>query len=313
MNNLAFVFPGQGSQTVGMINALYEDFPEIQHVFSRASDVLNINLLEIVQSDPNDILNHTEITQPALLTCSVAMWEVWKTQTDIVPKYMAGHSLGEYSALVCSGAMKFEDAVLLTNKRGQYMQQAVPTGKGAMAAILGLTDQQVVDICNQVDDKRSVSAANFNSPGQVVISGKKKSVEKASELARLAGAMRIMPLAVSVPSHCRLMRPAAELLEEDLIHLDLSTPTIPVIHNVNVKAHQSPDKIKKSLVKQLFQSVKWTQTMEFFRDNSINNIIECGPNKVLSGLVKRFDKNLTINNLNNKQGLEKALESLRGQ
>jgi [acyl-carrier-protein] S-malonyltransferase len=312
MNNLAFVFPGQGSQSVGMINDLYEDFPEIQHVFSRASDVLNIDLLEIVQSDPNDILNHTEITQPALLTCSVAMFEVWKTQTEILPKYLAGHSLGEYSALVCSGAMKFEDAVLLTNKRGQYMQQAVPNGKGAMAAILGLSDDQVIEICQQVDDKRSVSAANFNSLGQVVISGKSKSVAKASDLAKIAGAKRVMPLTVSVPSHCKLMRPAAKQLKEDLSLLELSAPRIPVIHNVNVRALESPSKIKKSLVKQLYQSVKWTQTMEFFEKNNIENIVECGPNKVLSGLAKRYNRKLTINNLNTKQGLEKALDSLRG-
>lgn len=309
MNQFAFVFPGQGSQSVGMIDELYDTYPEIQHIFSRASDVLNVDLWEMVTTDSNELLNLTEFTQPALLTTSVAIWEIWKHKSSNRPKVLAGHSLGEYSALVCSGAMKFEDAVALTNKRGQYMQQAVPQGVGAMAAIIGLDDDKVVEICHQVDADKSVSAANFNSPGQVVISGAKDSVEKAGELAKEAGAKRVMPLAVSVPSHCELMRPAAEKLEQDLIDIDISVPEIPVIHNVDVKAYESPEKIKKVLVKQLYQSVRWTQTMQQFMDQGVNQVVECGPQKVLAGLAKRFNRKWTVDNLSTSKGLDKALEA----
>ena len=303
MKNLAFVFPGQGSQAVGMIADLYEAYPQIGHLFARASDVLELDLLEMVTSDPNNQLNQTQYTQPAILTTSVAIWELWKEQSKIRPKFMAGHSLGEYSALVCAESLSFEDAVLLTHKRGGYMQEAVPEGTGAMAAILGLTDEQVIEVCS--DDH--VTAANFNSPGQVVISGTKEAVEKAGLLAKEAGAKRVMPLPVSVPSHCELMRPAAEKLAEDLVTIDMKTPMTPVIHNVDVKPHISPEKIKKLLVEQLYDSVKWTQTNQFLLDNNIENIVECGPNKVLSGLAKRFNRSWAIHSLNTSKGFEKAL------
>jgi len=207
--------------------------------------------------------------------------------------------------LVCAGALDFEDAVLLTHKRGQYMQQAAPEGTGAMAAVLGLTDEQVVDICEKADG--NVTAANFNSPGQVVISGSKVAVEKATELAKEAGAKRVMPLPVSVASHCQLMRPAADMLAEDLATMTLKSPKIPVVHNVDVLAHISPENIKTSLVKQLYQPVKWTQTNQFLSDRKITQIVECGPAKVLSGLAKRFNRGWNINSLNTTKGFEKAL------
>ena len=308
MKNLAFVFPGQGSQAVGMIADLYEAYPQIQHQFARASDVLELDLMEMVTSDPHNQLNQTQYTQPALLTTSVAIWELWKEKSKLRPTYMAGHSLGEYSALVCAESLAFEDAVLLTHKRGQYMQDAVPAGTGAMAAILGLTDEQVIKICS--DD--NVTAANFNSPGQVVISGSKEAVEKAGELAKEAGAKRVMPLPVSVPSHCELMRPAAERLADDLVTINMKTPMTPVIHNVDVKPHISPEKIKKLLVEQLYESVKWSQTNQYLLDHKIDTIVECGPNKVLSGLAKRFNRSWNIYSLNTTKGFEKALNMDKG-
>ncbi|MFK8013346.1 MAG: ACP S-malonyltransferase [Marinicellaceae bacterium] len=306
MKNLAFVFPGQGSQAVGMVNDLFETYPQIQHQFARASDVLNLDLFEMVTNDTRNQLNLTEFTQPALLTTSVAIWNLWKEKTDIRPTFMAGHSLGEYSALVCAGALDFEDAVLLTHKRGQYMQEAVPSGSGAMAAILGLDDDVVVDLCIKADSSGNVSAANFNSPGQVVISGAKEAVEKAGELAKELGAKRVMPLPVSVPSHCQLMQPAAEKLAEDLETVSLKSPEYPVIHNVDVKPHLSPKEIKVALIEQLYKSVMWTQTNQLLIDNNIKNIIECGPNKVLSGLAKRTNRAWNIFSLNTTAGFIKA-------
>ena len=303
MKNLAFVFPGQGSQSVGMLADLYESYPQIQHHFARATDVLDVDLWEMISLDANNQLNKTEFTQPALLTASVALWQLWQEKSEIKPLYLAGHSLGEYSALVCAGSIQFEDAVRLTHKRGQYMQQAVPAGTGAMAAIIGLTDEEVIAVCQ--DD--NVTAANFNAPGQVVISGTKQAVEVASDLAKQAGAKRVMPLAVSVPSHCELMRPAAQQLAEDLLDVEIKTPLIPVLQNVDAKPHQSPEKIKTLLVEQLYKSVLWTQSNQYFAEHGIDTVVECGPNKVLVGLAKRFNRKWNIHNLGTSKGFEKAL------
>ena len=309
MKNLAFVFPGQGSQAVGMVADLYESYPQIQHIFARASDVLELDLMEMVASDVHNQLNLTQYTQPALLTSSVAIWELWKEKSPVRPTFMAGHSLGEYSALVCAGALNFEDAVLLTHKRGKYMQEAVPEGTGAMMAVLGLEDQQVVEICQQADAGGNVTAANFNSPGQVVISGSKEAVEKAAGQAKEAGAKRVMPLPVSVPSHCALMQPAADKLAEDLVTIDIKSPEIPVVHNSDVMPHISPENIKKALVEQLYKSVQWTQTNQFFIDKGILNIAECGPGKVLSGLAKRTHRTWNIYSLNTADGFNQAVNA----
>ncbi len=303
MKNLAFVFPGQGSQSVGMLADLYENYPQIQHYFARASDVLELDLWEIISTDAQNQLNKTEFTQPALLTASVAIWHLWQEKSNIKPLYLAGHSLGEYSALVCAGALGLEDAVGLTHKRGQYMQAAVPQGAGAMAAIIGLSDEEVINVCKE----DGVSAANFNAPGQVVISGTKQAVEQASNLAKEAGAKRVMPLPVSVPSHCELMREASEQLAQDLETIDIKTPQIPVLHNVDAKPHQSPEKIKQLLAEQLYKSVLWTQTNQYFADKHIDTIVECGANKVLAGLAKRFNRKWNIYNLSTSKGFEKAL------
>ncbi len=293
MKKTAFVFPGQGSQHLGMADSWLQTAAG-KELFTRASEVLGRDLAELVQNGPQQTLDETQWTQPALLVTSVAAWQVWRESNGSVPQALAGHSLGEYSALVCAEAMDFEDAVKLVHKRGLYMQEAAPLGSGAMAAILGLEDDQVEAICQQAEaalgPQQSVSAANFNSPGQVVISGTAAGVEKAAELAREAGAKRVLPLAVSVPSHCALMRPAAERLAADLAAVPIQQLTIPVFHNVTARTADSVDAIRQLLADQLHQPVRWTQTMQNLRDSGIEQVVECGPGKVLSGLFKRFDR-----------------------
>jgi len=303
----AMVFPGQGSQSVGMLSALAGAFPVVRETFDEASAVLGYDLWQVVSEGPAERLNQTACTQPALLTAGVATWRCWLQRTDRHPAMMAGHSLGEYTALVCAGALDFTDAVSLVEKRGLHMQNAVPEGSGAMAAILGLEDEQVVDVCAQAAQGETVSAVNFNSPGQVVIAGSKAAVERAMALAKQAGAKRALPLPVSVPSHCGLMRPAAEAFAADLAGVPVKTPVIPVLHNVDVERHDDPDAIRNALVEQLYKPVRWVGVIHAMRAAGINNVFEMGPGKVLAGLNKRIDKTLPGIAVQTDTDLDKAL------
>ncbi|NDV90038.1 ACP S-malonyltransferase [Alteromonas sp. 345S023] len=305
MTKTACVFPGQGSQAVGMLNELADSYPAVIDTFKEASEALGYDLWELVQNDANGKLNETHVTQPALLTASVAVWRVMREQ-GIDVDYLAGHSLGEYSALVCGGALSFTDAVKLVEARGQYMQQAVPAGAGAMYAIIGLDDNTIADICHQtaIATGDVVAPVNFNSPGQVVIAGEKNATEKAGEACKEAGAKRALPLAVSVPSHCELMRPAADKLEEMLATLKVETPKINIVNNVDVTIETDEQSIKNALVRQLHCPVQWTRTVQYLADAGVERIIEVGPGKVLTGLNKRISKGLTYLSVNTPEGVE---------
>ena len=288
----AFVFPGQGSQSIGMMQKLADASTLIKTVFDEASTVLDVDLWAIVTTGPEAKLNSTDITQPIMLAAGYATWRVWKEAGGADPVVMAGHSLGEYTALVCAGALDFKDAIKLVSARGRYMQEAVPAGTGAMAAILGLDDEAVKRVCTQAAEQEIVQAVNFNSPGQVVIAGHKHAVERAAELAKTAGAKRAVILPVSVPSHCQLMKPAAEKLANDLAGIDICAPSIPVINNVDVETASDVTAIRDALTRQLFQPVRWVETIQRMATDGVNVITECGPGKVLLGLNKRIDKSL---------------------
>ncbi len=307
MQNLAFVFPGQGSQAVSMLGD-FNDNEIIQSTFSEASKALGYDLWQLVAEGPAEKLNQTNFTQPALLTASVAMWRLWCAESDMQPAYLAGHSLGEYSALVCAGVFSLTDAVKLVEKRGEYMQQAVPEGTGAMAAVIGLADDKIIAACQEAQNDEVVSAVNFNSPGQVVIAGSKAAVERASALCKEAGAKRVLPLPVSVPSHCALMKPAAEKLARELDNITFNDPKIDVINNVDVAIQASASEIKQALIKQLYSPVRWRESVEKMAQNGINTVVEAGPGKVLQGLIKRIDKSVTSVSLNDSASLNKALE-----
>ncbi len=289
---LAFVFPGQGSQSIGMLKGLAESFPGVQKTFSEASTVLGYDLWQLTQDGPEERLNSTDVTQPAMLTAGVACWRVWRERGGAKPILMAGHSLGEYTALVCADALSFTDAVALVQERGQLMQAAVPAGHGAMAAILGLEDSAVRDVCSESAQGDVVEAVNFNSPGQVVIAGSISAVERAVELAKSKGAKRALILPVSVPSHCSLMKPAATKLAERLNTITIRTPAIEVINNVDVDMAADPDAIRKALARQLYQPVRWVETIEKMHSKGIDKLVECGPGKVLTGLNKRIVKEM---------------------
>ncbi|HAJ91483.1 MAG TPA: [acyl-carrier-protein] S-malonyltransferase [Gammaproteobacteria bacterium] len=291
-DTLAIVFPGQGSQSVGMLSWLAASYPLVNETFTQASDVLGYDLWKLSQDGPKDELNRTDRTQPAMLAAGVAVWRVWQQENGALPGVMAGHSLGEYSALVCAGAMEFSDAVSLVEERGRCMQSAVPAGVGAMAAILGLDDETVADVCNRAAESEVVSPVNFNSPGQVVIAGNAEAVQRAIVLAKEAGAKRALPLAVSVPSHCSLMQPAAEQFAARLARTNISTPSIPVIQNVDADRHDQPDAIRKNLEKQLYRPVQWVLSVQNMGGQGVTRIIEAGPGKVLAGLCKRIDKSI---------------------
>lgn len=304
----AFVFPGQGSQSVGMLAELADSHSAVKETFAEASDALGYDLWDVVQNDADGRLNQTDVTQPAMLTAGIAVYRTLAAQTELKPDYMAGHSLGEYTALVASGVMTLAQGVELVAERGRLMQNAVPEGRGAMAAVLGLEDAQVVSVCEQIEGV--VEAVNFNSPGQVVIAGEKVSVEAAMEAATEAGASKVVPLPVSVPSHCSLMKPAAEALEAKLAGMSLNLPQIPVLHNVNVTVSDSEEAIKQALVQQLYQPVQWVKTVQKMKENGVEKLFELGPGKVLMGLNRRIDRRMPMVAVYDNATLEKAISSL---
>jgi [acyl-carrier-protein] S-malonyltransferase len=310
--NLAFVFPGQGSQSIGMLSRLAANYPVVKQTFAQASEVLGFDLWQMVEDGTADALNETQNTQPAMLAAGVAIWEVWCQQTSIRPAWMAGHSLGEYTALVCSGTIKFSDAIRLVQQRGRLMQKAVPAGIGAMAAVVGLADHQVVNICANVAGADVVSAVNFNAPGQVVIAGHVAAVERAMAAAKEAGAKLVVKLPVSVPSHCELMREAAEKLHLQLQDVDIAMPNVTLIHNVDVAAHSAAEVIRNALREQLFKPVRWVDSIKFMHDQGVTTFVEAGPGKVLMGLNKRIVKAATHLTMFDPESLENVLEQLNG-
>lgn len=304
---LAFVFPGQGSQAVGMLAGQAEEHRLIAETFAEASEALGYDLWKICQQGPEADLNRTDITQPAILAASVALWRLWCDQSDVRPAYVAGHSLGEYSALVAANVMEFADALRLVERRGQLMQQAVPQGQGGMAAILGLEDQQIIDICAEAAQGDVVSAVNFNAPGQVVIAGQAGAVERAIAGCKAAGAKRAIALPVSVPSHCALMTSAAEQLGKDFAGLQWSAPQMILVQNVSARPSADLDGLRHLLVEQLYNPVRWVESITWMAEQGVTDLIECGPGKVLSGLNKRCVKGVSTHNLESADGFTAAL------
>lgn len=298
MDKFAFVFPGQGSQAVGMLADLAAEFPVVAQTFAEASAALGYDLWALVQDGPAEQLNQTQKTQPALLTASVAIWRAYQASGKPQPTVLAGHSLGEYSALVCAGVIQFADAVKLVELRGQLMQAAVPEGTGAMYAIIGLDNDAIAKACEDSAEGEVVSPVNFNSPGQVVIAGNKDAVERAAAACKAAGAKMAVALPVSVPSHCSLMKGAADKLSEALAAIEFSAPAIPVINNVDVQAPTDVAAIRDALVRQLYCPVRWTETVEAMAADGISHLVECGPGKVLTGLAKRINKSVSAQAVN---------------
>ena len=306
MSKFAIVFPGQGSQAIGMLAELAQQYDVVNQTFAEASDALGYDLWALVQNGPVEDLNQTFRTQPALLAASVAIWRVWQELGLEQPAVLAGHSLGEYSALVCAGVIDFKQAISLVELRGKAMQDAVPAGTGAMYAIIGLDDEAIAKACEDAAQGEVVSPVNFNSPGQVVIAGQKDAVERAGALCKEAGAKRALPLPVSVPSHCALMKPAAERLAAALAEIEFNVPQIPVINNVDVVAETDPAKIKDALVRQLYSPVRWTEGVEKMSEQGVEKLLEMGPGKVLTGLTKRIVKTLDAAAVNDIASLEAA-------
>ncbi len=306
-NNLAFVFPGQGSQKIGMLADLAAQYPVVEQTFAEASAVLGYDLWEMVQNGTQEDINLTERTQPLLLTASVAIWRIWRDKEGAMPALMAGHSLGEWSALVCSGVVDFADAVKLVQQRGKFMQVAVPAGEGAMAAIIGLDDDKIISACEEVAGDQVVSAVNFNTPGQVVIAGHASAVGRAIEACKEAGAKRAMPLPVSAPFHTSLMRPAADQLAEQIRTTPFNTPEVLIVHNVNAKSQSDPEKIKELMIEQIYHPVLWVDCVKELAAQGIEITLECGPGKVLSGMSKRIDRGLKGLATETPADLDKAL------
>ncbi|MCC4282625.1 ACP S-malonyltransferase [Marinobacter salarius] len=305
----AFIFPGQGSQSVGMLGAAAENWPIIEKTFSEASDVLGYDLWHLCQHGPAEELNQTTVTQPALLAASVALWRQWFVAGGQAPDFVAGHSLGEYSALVAAESLNFFDAIKLVQLRGELMQAAVPAGEGKMAAILGLEDDDVTAACAEAANGDVVAAVNFNAPGQVVIAGAAGAVERAIEACKARGARKAMPLPVSVPSHCALMKGAAEELATALDEVTFNDAVIPVIQNVTASVAQDSESLKANLVKQLYSPVLWTDTVRKLVANDVRIAVECGAGKVLAGLAKRIDRELSVYGIDEPDALAKASEA----
>ncbi|MER3383040.1 ACP S-malonyltransferase [Pectobacterium aroidearum] len=308
MTQFAMVFPGQGSQTVGMLAELAAEYPIVTETFAQASEALGYDLWQLTQQGPAEELNKTWQTQPALLTASVAIWRVWQQQGGKTPALMSGHSLGEYSALVCAGVLDFQQAVRLVELRGKLMQEAVPEGTGAMSAIIGLDNDAIAKACEESAQGQVVSPVNFNSPGQVVIAGNKDAVERAGAACKAAGAKRALPLPVSVPSHCALMEPAAKKLAVALESVTFNSPVIPVVNNVDASIETTPEAIRDALVRQLYRPVRWTDCVEFMASQDVESLLEVGPGKVLTGLTKRIVDTLTAAAVNDPASLSAAIE-----
>lgn len=306
----AIVFPGQGSQSVGMMSDLADNFPLVRDVFSEASDVLGFDLWKLVQNDQNAI-NQTQNTQPAMLAAGYATYRVLKSESEIAPAFMAGHSLGEYTALVAAGTLNYSDSIKLVAKRAQLMQSAVPEGLGAMAAILGLDDSAVVKVCSEFNGTGVVEAVNFNATGQVVIAGDKNAVEEACEDMKSAGAKRAVLLPVSVPSHCSLMIDAAEEFSSAINSLEFTKGEVSVIHNFDASIANNVDEIKAKLIAQLHKPVLWTDTVKSMHKLGVEKLIESGPGKVLTGLTRRIEKSLSANAVIDSSSVAKTLEEIK--
>ena len=307
---LAFVFPGQGSQAVGMLHALSAVYPIVRQTFAEASSVLGYDLWSLVSQGPEEQLNATQHTQPAMLTAGVAVWRVWQQQGGPEPLVMAGHSLGEYTALVCADAMAYTDAVALVADRGRYMQEAVPAGQGGMAAILGLEDEQVRDICKRAAQGEVLQAVNYNSPGQIVVAGTAAAVARAVAQAKLTGAKHALILPLSVPAHCTLMHPAALRLAERLEKIPLRAPRIRVLHNVHVQAESEPAALRAALVRQIEEPVRWVEIIQKIAADGVDKLVECGPGRVLAGLNKRIVKTMQALPIYDTENLNQALSQL---
>lgn len=304
---LAFVFPGQGSQAIGMLAELTGEYPQVSETFAEAAEALGYDLWALCQNGPEAELNRTDRTQPAILAASVALWRVWVANSGARPGFVAGHSLGEYSALVAAGVIGFADALRLVERRGQLMQQAVAAGEGGMAAILGLSDEQVIQACAEAAHGEVVSAVNFNAPGQVVVAGQAAAVQRAIEACKTAGAKRAIALPVSVPSHCALMKPAAEQLAKDFEKLNWQQPQITLVQNVSARPATDLETLRNQLVEQLYNPVRWVESVEYMAAQGVTDLIECGPGKVLSGLNKRCAKGVATHNLDSLAGFAATL------
>lgn len=307
MSKLAFLFPGQGSQKPGMLLDIADQYPQIETTFKRASDALSDDLWGMLTDSDAQQMSLTANTQPLLLTAGYALWQIWQEQGGEAPVMMAGHSLGEYTALACSGAMAFDDAVRVVRFRGEAMQRAVPGGTGAMAAVIGLDDASVEQICADQAQGQVIEAVNFNAPGQVVIAGHATAVDRAIPALKEAGAKRALPLPVSAPFHCALMRPAANELAGLLGDIVFSAPSVPIVQNVSVQPESDPVKLKAQVIEQTYSPVRWTQTVNWLMANQFDRSVECGPGAVLAGLAKRIDKGMSTQTIGDLNGLSHAL------